>query len=104
MQFLPCRKKQKPKNKNAEVGFLRLSRAVIVQDLGTCQECRFSGPHVDPGRQKLCGRAQQCVFEGAFQEFIIRIFIYLFIFVFLPFLGPLSQHMEVPRLGVESEL
>ena len=29
---------------------------------------------------------------------------YLFIFAFLPFLGPLPQHMEVPRLGVESEL
>ena len=26
-----------------------------------------------------------------------------FFFVFLPFLGPLPQHMEVPRLGVESE-
>ena len=25
-------------------------------------------------------------------------------FVFLPFLGPLPRHMEVPRLGVESEL
>jgi len=24
--------------------------------------------------------------------------------VFLPFLGPLPQHMEVPRLGVELEL
>ena len=31
-------------------------------------------------------------------------FIYLFIFVFLPFLGPLLRHMEVPRLGVQSEL
>ena len=31
-------------------------------------------------------------------------FIYfLFIFVFLPFLGPLPRHTEVPRLGVESE-
>ena len=28
----------------------------------------------------------------------------MFLFVFLPFLGPLPQHMEVPRLGVESEL
>ena len=28
----------------------------------------------------------------------------LFFSVFLPFLGPLLQHMEVPRLGVESEL
>ena len=30
---------------------------------------------------------------------------FLFFFlVFLPFLGPLPQHMEVPRQGVESEL
>ena len=27
-----------------------------------------------------------------------------FFFVFLPFLGPLQRHMEVPRLGVKSEL
>jgi len=27
-----------------------------------------------------------------------------FFFVFLPFLGLLPRHMEVPRLGVESEL
>ena len=34
-----------------------------------------------------------------------KLFIYLFIyFIFLPFLGPLPWHMEVPRLGVESEL
>ena len=25
-------------------------------------------------------------------------------FVFLPFLGPLPKHVEVPRLGVKSEL
>ena len=33
-------------------------------------------------------------------------FIYLFIYLFvvLPFLGLLSWHMDVPRLGVESEL
>ena len=31
----------------------------------------------------------------------IYLFIYLFIyFVFLPFIGLLQQHMEVPRLGV----
>ena len=29
---------------------------------------------------------------------------FLFSFVFLPFLGPLLQDMEVPRLGVQSEL
>ena len=27
-----------------------------------------------------------------------------FFFVFLPFLAPLPWHMEIPRLGVESEL
>ena len=27
-----------------------------------------------------------------------------FFFVFLPFLGPLPRHVEVPRLGVQSEL
>ena len=32
------------------------------------------------------------------------IIIIIIIFVFLPFLGPLLRHMEVPRLGVESEL
>ena len=32
-------------------------------------------------------------------SFLIKLFIYSFI-VFLPFPGPLSQHMEVPRLGV----
>ena len=32
-------------------------------------------------------------------------FVCLFVcFVFLPFLGPLPRHVEVPRLGVESEL
>ena len=36
---------------------------------------------------------------------ILALFIYLFIyFVFLLFLGLLPRHMEVPRLGVESEL
>ena len=30
--------------------------------------------------------------------------ILFFFFVFLPFLGPLPRHVEVPRLGVESEL
>ena len=29
---------------------------------------------------------------------------FFFFFIFLPFLGPHVRHMEVPRLGVESEL
>ena len=31
-------------------------------------------------------------------------FIYLFIYLFIYFLGPHLWHMEIPRLGVESEL
>ena len=30
--------------------------------------------------------------------------VFFFFFVFLPFLGLLLRHMEVPRLGVESQL
>ena len=32
------------------------------------------------------------------------VFIYLFIYLSFVFLGPCPRHMEVPRLGVESEL
>ena len=38
-----------------------------------------------------------------FYLFYFTLFIYLFIY-FLPFLGPLPRHMEIPRLEVESEL
>ena len=41
-----------------------------------------------------------------FSSLLLPIYIYIIIIIIiiLPFLGPLSQHMEVPRLGVESEL
>ena len=32
------------------------------------------------------------------------LFYFILFFVFLPFLAPFLQHMEVPRLGVQSEL
>ena len=35
---------------------------------------------------------------------ILFLILILFYFVFLPFLGPLLRHMEVPRLGVKLEL
>ena len=35
---------------------------------------------------------------------IDRAFFFVCLFVFLSFLGPLLRHMEVPRLGVKSEL
>ena len=38
------------------------------------------------------------------KAFSFFFFSFLFFFFFLSFLGPLSWHMEVPRLGVESEL
>ena len=42
-------------------------------------------------------------FPGIFISFYLFIYFILFV-VFLPFLGLLPQHMEVPRLGVKSEL
>ena len=32
------------------------------------------------------------------------VFFFFFFLVFLAFLGPLPRHMDIPRLGVESEL
>ena len=40
------------------------------------------------------------LFDIIFSHSVLSFF---FFFVFLPFLGPLSRHMEVPRLGVQSE-
>ena len=39
----------------------------------------------------------------SFFFFFFLFFFFFSFFVFLPFLGPLPRHMEVPRLGVESE-
>ena len=33
-----------------------------------------------------------------------RFYLFIYFFVFLQFLGPLSWHMDIPRLGVELEL
>ena len=41
---------------------------------------------------------------GFLKNLVCFFFVCLFVFVFLPFLGPFPWHMEVPRLGGESEL
>ena len=41
---------------------------------------------------------------GIMATLILFYFILFYFFVFLPFLGLLPRHMQVPRLGVESEL
>ena len=38
------------------------------------------------------------------QELFLKLYEVFFFFFFLVFLGPHPQYMEVPRLGVESEL
>ena len=35
---------------------------------------------------------------------IFKNFLFIYFFVFLLFLGPLPRHMQIPRLGVQSEL
>ena len=61
-----------------------------------------------PGQKQLLLSGSEMVlrltwdaFEQASSNFLTFLFLF---FVFLPFLGPLPRHMEVPRLGVESEL
>ena len=50
-------------------------------------------------------KKKEKMFKKAFYfYFILFLFIYLFLSFFCYFFGPLPQHMEVPRLGVQSEL
>ena len=44
------------------------------------------------------------IFPPYQENFIIFLFIYLFVCLFIYFLGLHPWHMEVPRLGVDSEL
>ena len=52
----------------------------------------------DSEYRSLCCTAGPCCLSILF--YFLNFFHF---FVFLPFLGPLPQYMEVPRLGVESE-
>ena len=36
-------------------------------------------------------------------DYATVLLVFFYFFIFLPFLGPLPRHMEIPRLGVESE-
>ena len=49
----------------------------------------------------ICSSASCILLLATSKKSVVFLF---FVFVFLPFLGPLPQHMEVPRLGVKSEL
>ena len=42
--------------------------------------------------------------ETIISSFLALKIILLFIYLFIIFLGPYLRHMEVPRLGIESEL
>ena len=53
-------------------------------------------------KEALCSSRLNLCIEFPLQLLITYLFIYLFIYVF--FLGPHPWHMEIPRLGVESEL
>ena len=81
-------------NSSSKNGLLKLPPrvpATVVHkcDLwGTCWKCQFSGPTPDPLNKILWDEAQSSDF----------------FFFFFVFLGLNMQHMEVPRLGVESKL
>ena len=69
------------------VGWQLVSRESVFEETGTMLK-NYSKGSVGLG----------WVWEG------FGVYSEIFFFVFLPFPGPLLQHMEVPRLGVESEL
>ena len=67
----------------------------------------FQFPWKAPLTVKHDGRLNICVgiFLLSHARSCVVFFLFFFVFfVFLLFLGPLQQHMEVPRLGVELEL
>ena len=45
-----------------------------------------------------------CVSNRAGLSDVPQLYLFIYLLVFLPFLGLLRRHMEVPRLGVQSEL
>jgi len=53
------------------------------------------------GSRKLLKTVQE---DEASLEIFLFFFFFFFFFVFLPLLWLLPRHMEVPRLGVQSEL
>ena len=76
-----------------------------LQPIPQLQQCQFLnvlcwvGPRMEPmPPQRQAGSFTHCATAG---NPILSFFLFL---VFLPFLGPLPRHMEVPRLGHESEL
>ena len=75
-------------------------------DSSTATKCPENRDHVPA----LAGSDphQNCTATACFTTlyFIVlcRCCFFFFFLVFLPFLGPLPWHMEVPRLGAKSEL
>ena len=54
-------------------------------------------------KNSCCAQTVSSVFKGVSCR-LCRLFVCLFIYLFICFLGPLSQHMEVFRLEVKTEL
>ena len=63
-----------------------------------------AGPCLSVSNRWLCGRTQAAwaaavVISDAWTPGLSGMFCFV-LFVFLPFLGPLPRHMEIPRVGV----
>ena len=68
-----------------------------VRSLGKGEGGENTGLGKVPGQTQMTNRSRSPVVPRAD-------FFFFFFLVFLPFLGPLPKNVEVPRLGVESEL
>ena len=77
-----------------------------------CPEIRVTVVDVNESRINAWNSPTLPIYEvNHIKHFVLMLFVFLLFllnnllfFVFFPFLGPLLRHMEVPRLGVQSEL
>ena len=103
-------------HEDARLGRLLQQAIVNIREDGKGGAPGVAEPHSDPvaprtgSTGRLQARPPGCVLQRAPRiplpvapPLFNGEFFFLF-FVFLPLLGPLPRHMEVPRLGVESEL
>ena len=81
---------------------LALKMVASTPETNRMLSVNYSSPNT-PRKGSKAGLAS---FRQVVHLMLVGIFLlfFFFFFVFLPFLGPLLRHMEVPRLGVQSEL
>ena len=88
-------------NKNEFIGFI----GILGGHTHDAWKFLGQGANLHHSRDSQLLQSQHRIFNQLHHKGTLRNYYYYFLFlVFLPFLGPCPWHMEVPRLGLESEL